>query len=319
MLFISEQEAAGLVTMADAIEVVEAALAELDAGKAELFPVVSAVGSSPQQRWAVKSGRNDSGALGCKVGTYWPENRGRGLATHASTVLLLDPGTGYPAAVVQASYLTALRTAAADAVAVKHLARPESSRLAIVGAGHQAWFDMQAIGLVRSLDEVRVWSRSGERAAEFAARALAAGFPARALELRETLDGADIVVTATAANGALFPPEWISAGTHVSAMGADSPGKQELAIALVMAGRVFVDVVAQSVSIGECQAAYRSAGLDRARLTPLGAVVRGAADGRTSADELTIFDSSGTAIQDLAVCARAVTRAREAGRGRVVG
>jgi ornithine cyclodeaminase len=318
MLFISEQEAAELVTLADAIEAVEAAFAELEAGEAQLFPVVSATGSSPQQKWAIKSGRNDSGAIGCKVGTYWPENRIRGSATHASTVLLLDPSTGYPAAVVQASYLTALRTAAADAVAVKHLARPQASRLAVLGAGHQAWFDLQAISVVRPLGEVRVWSRTPGRAAEFVSRALAAGYHARALGLREALDGADIVVTATAATGALFPSQWISPGTHVSAMGADAPGKQELPIGLLTAARLFVDVIAQSISIGECQHAHRAGELDLARITPLGAVIRGATPGRLSADEITVFDSSGIAIQDLAVCARAVSLARETGRGKVI-
>lgn len=318
MLFISEREAASLVSLADAIEAVEAAFAALDAGNAQLFPVVSATGLAPEQRWAVKSGRYGGSAIGCKVGTYWPENRGRGLPTHGSTVLLLDPSTGYPGAVVEASYLTALRTAAADAVAVKHLARPEASRLAVIGAGHQAWFDLQAVALVRSLDEVRIWSRNPAHAAEFTARAVAAGYPARALELREALDGADVIVTATSATGPLFRPDWVSPGTHISAMGSDAPGKQELPVELILAARVVVDVIAQSLSIGECQTAHRAGKLESARLTPLGAVIRGAAAGRVSANDVTVFDSSGMAIQDLAVCARAVSRAQASGRGRAI-
>jgi ornithine cyclodeaminase len=306
VLFISEREAEQLVSLADAIEAVEAAFGALEAGEAESFPVISAWGMSHEQRWAIKAGRSDTGTIGCKIGTYWPHNLERGLEAHASTVLLLDPQTGHPLAVIRASYLTALRTAAADAIGVRHLARPDASRLALVGSGHQAWFDLQAIGLVRALQDIRVWNRNPERAREFAARACAAGYPARPLALQNALDGADIVVTATAAIGPLFAPEWVSPGAHISAMGADAPGKQELPTELLARARVFVDVIAQSVTIGECQSAYRAGLLDCARLTTLGAVIRGEAPGRSSPDELTVFDSSGTAIQDLSVCARAV-------------
>jgi len=251
---------------------------------------------------AAKAGRIDGVALGVKVGTYWPGNAAEGLPAHASTVLLLDGATGIPIAIVGASHLTALRTAAADAVAVDALARPDATALALVGAGHQAFHDAVAIARVRTPTSVAVWGRRPDQVVAMVVRLLDAGLPARPADLEEAVSGADIVCTVTSSHEPLIRVEWVQPGTHISAMGADAAGKQELEVGLIRAARCVVDVAAQAVTIGELQHAAAAGVLDVASLVSLGDVLAGREQGRRSADEITVFDSSGTAVQDLAVC-----------------
>jgi len=309
MLFVTEDEARSLLSLPAAIESVEEGFVQLDEGSAQALPVVGAAGLQDGQRWGVKSGRNlKTATLGCKLGSYWSGNPARGLPAHGSTVLLLDPATGFVSAVVQAAHLTALRTAAADAIAVRQLARRNASTLTILGAGHQAFFDLRAIALMRSLERVLIWSRTAAHAERFATRGRAEGYPCEVSTLRAAVESADIITTVTAATGPLFDAAWVRPGTHVSAMGADARGKQELPVSLVAHGRLFADVVEQSITIGEFQSAHHAGTCDPADIRTLGSLLRGLEPGRTSDDEITIFDSSGTAIQDLAVCA-AVVRA----------
>lgn len=314
MQFVSEEVAARVVSMAEAIEAVEVMFREYGRDMAEVFPVAQGHGPDAGTSFSIKSGLiRASRAVGLKVGTYWPDNRARGLAAHASTTLLLDPDTGYPKALVAASYLTSLRTAASDAVAVRHLSREGSRTLALFGAGHQAWFELLAVREVRPVETVLVANRSPQAAESFARRIRAElGLEARAASAREALEAADIVVTVTAARESLFESAWVRPGTHVSAMGADAPGKQELDTALVARASLFADVVRQSVTIGEYEAAHKAGLADAGRITPIGAVLNGA-PGRTSAEQITVYDSSGMALQDLAVCSLALAKAAEAG------
>lgn len=244
---------------------VEQAFIALERGQAELFPLVTGHGGAADRFFAIKSGViGDRELAGLKLGTYWPGNRAAGLPSHGSTTLLMDIATGFPRALVSASGLTAIRTAAADAVAVKYLARADATVLGIVGAGHQAWFDLLAIRQVRAITRVLVWNRDPERAATFAGRVFAAlGIEAAAAGLEDTARAADILVTATAARAPLVQARWVRPGTHISAMGADAPGKQELDMGLVASARLVSDIVGQSLTIGEFAAAAH-AGLIRA-------------------------------------------------------
>jgi ornithine cyclodeaminase len=314
MKFVSEDVAGRVVSMAEAIAEVEAMFVEHGRGLAEVFPVVQGRGPETDTSFSVKSGLiAGSRKVGLKVGSYWPSNRARGLAAHASTTLLLDPDTGYPEALVAASHLTCLRTAASDAVAVKHLSRPDSRTLAVFGAGHQAWFEVLAVREVRPIGRVFVVNRSGPAAEAFARRIREElGLEASGASARDALAEADIVVTVTASRGPLFSAALVRPGTHVSAMGADQPGKQELDTALLAGAALFADVPAQSVSIGECEAAFKAGLVDAGRITPIGAVLNGEA-GRTSPDQVTVYDSSGMALQDLAVASLALRKAEEQG------
>lgn len=317
MLIIDEATAQQVVGMADAIDVVERAFIALERGEAEAFPVVMGHGSLAETGFAVKSGViRGQGLVGLKVGTYWPANRQAGLPSHGSTTLFLDDATGFPRALVSAAYLTAMRTAAADAVAVKRLARPDARHLGIVGAGHQAWFDLLAIREVRPIDRLLVWNRDPAGAERFAERARRLGMAARAASLEETARGADILVTATAARQPLVMRDWIAPGTHISAMGADAAGKQELDIALVAAGELFADIPSQSVTLGEFEAAAGAGLIQSGDVRTLGSAIVGDTPARSSPAAITIFDSSGTGLLDLAIGALAIDRCTATGRGR---
>jgi ornithine cyclodeaminase len=320
MLLVGEEAAKRLVTMTDALAAVSSAFADLERGEAEVFPVVTGHGSSPSSGFAVKSGLlQRQRRLGFKIGTYWPDNRQKGLASHGSTVLLLDDDTGLPHALVSATYLTALRTAAADGVAALHLARPDSSVVGMVGAGHQAWFELLALREVRPIRKVLVWSRSNERAEAYCSRAREElSLEAERLPLAAVVEGADILVTVTAAREPLVKRKWVKPGTHISAMGADAPGKQELDVALVAAGALFADSVQQSITIGEYEAAEQFGTLSRDAIRTLGSVILERNPGRRTSEEITIFDSSGMSLQDLAIGAVAIERAVAAGLAQTV-
>jgi len=307
MIVVGEDEAARRVDLATAMAAVEAAFVAQHRGEAQAFPVALGHGSRPQDIFAVKSAVLPAlGLVGLKVGTNWPGNRALGLPTHGSTTLLLDDATGAPRALVAATHLTALRTAAADGLACDRLARPDAEVLAVVGAGHQAWFEILAVTAVRPIREVRIWSRDPGRAEALAARAAAhLGLPARTPGLEACVRGADIVVTVTAAREPLVRRAWLAPGTHISAMGADAPGKQELEVAVAAEARLFADAPLQACTIGELQAAARAGLVTPEAVTPLGAVLDGPRPAPRDPGGLTLFDSSGIALQDLAVAALA--------------
>lgn len=314
MHLVPESVAAELVSIDDAITVIRQAFVDLHLGRAEVFPVVIGTASDPANRFALKSARIGTDSLGVKVGTYWPGNVARGQVAHGSTVLLLDDATGYPSAVVGASHLTALRTAAADAVAVDALAPAEARTLLVIGTGHQAYHEAIAVSRVRELDEVMVWGRSSERAEHLAADLASVGLPASAESLDEALARAEIVVTVTSSQQPIVPRAGLRPGVHISAMGADTPGKQELDLDVARGARLVADVPAQSVVNGELQHLAAAGEITPSDIVALGAVLCGDAIGRDHPEQLTVFDSSGTAIQDLAICSLAVRLAVERGR-----
>ena len=319
MLYVSEETAKSVVTMADATETMEGVFCEIGRGEAKVFPVVMGHGPKQGTSFSMKSGLlTNRGVLGLKVGSYWPENRKQGHKAHASTTLLLDPETGYAKALVGASHMTALRTAAADAVAVCHLSRPDCATLAIFGAGHQAWYELLAICEVRKIRHVFVTNRSKEAAATFARRiGEELSIEAAAVEAPDAVQQADIIVTATAAHEPLFSAGLVRAGTHISAMGADGEGKQELDPHLFAKADLFADVVEQSVTVGEYEKAFKTGLIDKERITPLGAVLNGGS-GRTTDQQITVFDSSGMALQDIAICALALEKARNMGMAKEI-
>lgn len=310
---ISETDARRLVTLSDAIGVIQDALEMLSRGDGVLFPSVRGHGSQPGTRFGVKAGYRATDRLpGLKVGSYWPGNVARGLEAHGSTTLLLDDDTGFPKALVAATYLNALRTAASDAVAVRQLSRPESRVLTIVGSGNQAYWDALAVAQVRALSQVWVCGRNAAAAETLATRLAAAGLPARATEIGTGVTAADIICTVTASKAPLFPAALVRPGTHISAMGADGPGKQELDPALFERADLWADAPDQSVVIGEFQHASPER---KASIKPLGLRIAGELPGRQRPDDITLYDSSGVALQDLAIAAFALERASATGAG----
>jgi ornithine cyclodeaminase len=314
MLIIPESLIAGLVTPEDAFTAVEATFAAMARGEAYNFPVVrEALGEGRQ--YGFKSGLDRAGGmLGVKAGGYFPGNAAKGIINHQSTVFLFDPDTGQPTAMVGGGLLTALRTAAASAISIDRLARTEAKVLGIVGAGHQAGFQLRAAARVRQFDRVIAWNLHPEMLPNLGAIAAELGLPFQAVDL-PAMQEADVIITITSAPAASLMAAHVSPGTHLACMGTDTKGKQEVDPALVAAASVFTDEVAQSITIGEAQHAVAAGTLDASAITPLGEVLTGAHPGRRTAAEITLFDGTGVGLQDLAVAAVAVARARERGLG----
>jgi len=316
MLVVSEKLARELVSIEDAVAVVGGAFAAAHAGKARSYPVVRELVGHADAVFGVKSGFDGSlPVLGLKAGGYWPGNGAKGHSNHQSVVLLFDPETGRAIAVVSANYLTGIRTGAASALATRHLARPDARVLGMIGTGVQAHYQLLATCAVRPIARVLAWDPNEAGLLAFGKAVAARGLAFETPGIEAVARRADILISVTPSRNALVRREWIRPGTHINAMGADTAGKQELDPELVAAATVIVDDIEQAISIGECQHAYKLGLISREHLRwTLGAVVAGAF-GRGSAAEITLFDGTGIALQDLAVAELAYRRARDRNQG----
>ncbi|MBA3909368.1 MAG: ornithine cyclodeaminase [Rhodobacter sp.] len=317
MLIVPEALIASLVSPEDAFTAVEATFSAMARGDAYNFPVVrEALGEGRQ--YGFKSGLDRSGGqLGVKAGGYFPGNAAKGIINHQSTVFLFDPETGRPTAMVGGGLLTALRTAAASAISIDRLARRDAKVLGMIGAGHQAGFQLRAAARVRKFERVIAWNLHPDMLPKLGEIAAELGLPFEAVPLERMVE-ADVIVTITSSPAASLMSAHVKPGTHLACMGTDTVGKQEVEPALLGRASVFTDEVAQSVSIGEAQHAVAAGLLDATAITPLGDVLIGRHPGRRSAEEITLFDGTGVGLQDLAVAAMAVRRATERGQGTTV-
>ncbi|MBI1218406.1 MAG: ornithine cyclodeaminase family protein [Rhodobacteraceae bacterium] len=317
MLIVPEKEIAGLISEAAAFEAVEAVFAAMARGEAVNFPVVREAIGHAEALYGFKSGFDRAGlVLGVKAGGYWPGNMAKGLTNHQSTVFLFDPDTGQASAMVGGNLLTALRTAAAAAVSIKHLARKDAKVLGMLGAGHQSAFQMRAAVRAGNFERVVGWNLHPEMLGRLADTAAELGLPFQAVSLEGLGAEADVIITITSSFAPSLMADMVRPGTHLACMGTDTKGKQEVEAALLAKARVFCDERAQSISIGEAQHAVAAGLIAAGDITEFGAVVAGLAPGRQSDAEITLFDGTGVALQDLAVAARAVALAVE--RGQVV-
>jgi alanine dehydrogenase len=321
MIVISEQDARELVSVEDAIGAVENAFAAMARRQARNYPVVREVVGHRDAVFGVKTGCDTAlPLLGLKAGGYWPHNLGAGLGNHQSATLLFDPDTGRASALVSANYLTGVRTGAASAIATKHLSRPDSSVLGLIGAGVQAQYQLRATLAVRPVRRVHAWDPSADNLAALGrvVQQLGLAFTAES-SCQGVAASADVLVTVTPSQKALVEAAWVRPGTHINAMGADTRGKQELDPLLVARAALFVDEAAQAIGIGECQHAF-DAGLitERSFRASIGEVIAGLGEGRRSDSEITLFDGTGVALQDLAVADLAVRMGRMRSVGSVV-
>ncbi|MEM7432151.1 MAG: ornithine cyclodeaminase family protein [Pseudomonadota bacterium] len=235
-----------------------------------------------------------------KLAMGMPGNSKKGLPTGDGMLLVLSAKTGELLALLHdRMFLTDQRTAIGGAIASRWLARPTSRRLLIVGTGVQARYQLDLHRtLLPNIDSVEVWGRSARRAADLAEQALAEVSDDLAASCRR----ADVVVTTTAARSPIIKQEWIESGTHITAVGADAPGKQELATGLVARADVVVaDSIAQCVDHGEIEVAIKDGSLDASSIRELGEVIAGRHRGRTSEEQISIVDLTGLAAQDIAI------------------
>lgn len=314
IVIVPEAEIAGLVDANASFEAVEAIFAAMARRDAYNFPVIREAIGHAEALYGFKSGFDRAGlALGLKSGGYWPGNMERGLTNHQSTVVLFDADTGRPKALVGGNLLTALRTAAASAVSIKHLARKDSRVLGMLGAGHQSAFQMRAAAAQRDFEKVVGWNYHPEMLPRLADTAAELGLPFEAVSLEELGAQSDVIITITSSFEPQLMDRFVTSGTHIACMGTDTIGKQEVEPALVARARVFTDEVAQSVTLGEAQHAVGTGLKAEADIVEIGAVINGDDPGRTSEQEVTLFDGTGVGLQDLAVAEKAVSLALERG------
>lgn len=308
MIIVPEREIADLMTREAAFDAVEKVFAAMAAEDAYNFPVIREAIGHEDALYGFKGGFDRAGlTLGLKAGGYWPNNLEKhGHINHQSTVFLFDPDTGMVRAMVGGNLLTALRTAAASSVSIKHLAPKDAKVMGMVGAGHQATFQLRAALEQGNFEKVIGWNYHPEMLPNIEKVANEAGLPFEGVELDQLGHDADVIISITSAFTPSLMADHVSPGTHIACMGTDTKGKQEVESALLAKATVFTDEVAQSVSIGEAQHAVSEGLISKADVHQIGAVINGTHAGRTSDDEITLFDGTGVGLQDLAVAASVV-------------
>jgi alanine dehydrogenase len=277
MLVLSRSDVEELLDLDALLDALAAAHAELSAGQASLVPRVGSRSDSgilgAMLAYAPSSG------LGCKLVTLFPENRDR--PTHQALIALFDPATGTPVALMDGTYITAMRTAAAAALSARLLAREDARVLAILGTGVQSRAAQEMFPRVRDFTEVRVAGRG---------------------EYEDAVRGADVVHAATHSPEPVVRADWLEPGVHVSSVGYNAPGS-ELDLAIVARADVICVESRGSAFAPHPAGAPELANVDPERTVELGEIVAGTRPGRTSDDEVTLYKSVGVAVQDLAAAA----------------
>jgi ornithine cyclodeaminase/alanine dehydrogenase-like protein (mu-crystallin family) len=296
----SEREVETLLPMGECIEVMATALTALARGEVHnpLRQAIRAPGASGLLGLMPAFRSANTSYYGLKEVCVFPGNPARGLDTHLGAVLLHSGETGELLAIANASAITAIRTAAVSALATRLLARPEARVLAIIGAGVQGRTHLEAIPLVREIEEVRLFSRSGDKAEALAhhdRRCRVVG------SVEEAVRGAEIVVTATSSREPILRREWLADGVHLNAVGSSIAAAREIDSATMAAASLFVDRRESTVNeSGDYLFAVREGaiGADHIR-AELGELLTGMAAGRRSAEEITLFKSLGLGVEDL--------------------
>jgi len=314
ILILNEHDVEHLLTMRECIGVMEEALASLARGEVH-NPLRSVVRAAEAKGFlglmpAFRGGAVPLFAL--KEVCIFPGNPARGLDTHLGAVLLHSGETGELMGVMNAAAITAIRTAAVSAVATRLLAREDARSLAIIGAGVQGRTHLEAIPLVRKIDDIRIVSRNREKAEALA------GKGARVVDsVEEAVRGADIVVTATSSREPVIKREWIADGVHINAVGSSIAAARELDGATVAAASLFVDRRESTVNeSGDYLSALREGAIGDDHIRgEIGDILIGKTSGRTSPNEITLFKSLGLAVEDLASAEFLFEKAKREGAG----
>ena len=261
-------------------------------------------------------GLDESGVKNVNV---HPDNpRKYGLPTVMAMIELVDPKTGFPVSVMDGTWITDMRTGAAAGVATKYLARDNSEILGLVGAGVQAETGLEAINEVMDIKEVRVSCRTCETRDLFAQRASEKyGIDVKAVDtIKEAVQGADVLLTTTPAREPVVKSKWVSPGTHINAMGADAPGKQELDSHILQKAKIIIDCWDQASHSGEINIPVQEGLVRQSDIQgKIGDVIIGSIPGRTSDEEITVFDSTGLAVQDIVTAWNVYEKALQKGIG----
>jgi ornithine cyclodeaminase/alanine dehydrogenase len=320
VLLLNRSEIISLINMREAVDVVEEAFREYALGGVEM-PPRSVIMITEKGGWVgvMAAYFKGLGAVASKVVASYPNNILKGQPTISGVILYMDPETGVPLAIMEATYLTALRTGAVCGVATKHLALAESEKVGVIGAGVQARFQLEAIQTVRDIRYVSVYSPNPMHRVRFAeemgAKLDVEITPAESAA--EVVRDTDILVAATSAREPVVEGRWLRAGAHINGVGSHSPATRELDSEVVRRAKVVVDSreaalrEAGDLLIPIAEGVFSAEGI----YAELGEVVTGAKRGRESPDEITLFKSVGVAIQDVAVAKATYDKAKRLGVG----
>ena len=318
VLWLAEEDVTSLLNMDDAIAAVEKAFADHGRCLTQMPPksylYFSKYDGDLRAMPAYLEGLE---AAGVKIVNVHARNPEIGLPTVMALLVLNSPKTGAPVSIMGATYLTSMRTGAAGAVAAKHLARPKSRVVGLVGAGVQARTQLLGLSKIFEIERVMVSDRSIDNAKSFvehASKFLDCDYHLTT-DAKDACD-CDILVTATPARRPVVKESWVKAGTHINAIGADAQGKQELQSSLTRKAKVVVDDIAQAAHSGEVNVPISEGALKPDDIfAQIGEIIVGKKPGRTSEDEITIFDSTGLGIQDVAVGSVVYENALRSGMG----
>jgi alanine dehydrogenase len=308
LILLDKSQVEVLLKPDDVVKAVREAFALHSEGKGRVFPVVR----EPLMTggvFGIKSGDVQSqGLLGFKAAGFWPANRGLGGEPHQATILLIDPETGRPVCVIDGNAITTMRTGAAGGLGLTLFARTESTRLCVFGTGVQARVQVTfALRVLQQLACVRYVTVDGRRDASFEAHFAGRCEISHATDRNAAVAQSDVVITATPGFGPLFDLQAVQPGTHLNCVGADTKGKQELPNGLLKRGHLFVDDRTQAREIGETQWAPDTA------CSEIGDVITGRVQINRQPNDITLFDMTGIALQDLTVARLLHQRACETG------
>jgi ornithine cyclodeaminase/alanine dehydrogenase-like protein (mu-crystallin family) len=311
-LILTRTDIAALMGPADWLAAAETAFLAAAEGRADAPPPLAIHGAEGVFHAKGAGLRGERPYVALKLNANFPDNpRRRGLPTIQGAILLCDGGNGAVLAIMDSIEVTVRRTAAATALAARYLARPDAASILICGCGAQSGPQLEALRAVLPLSHCLAWDRDPERASAFAEAARAEGLDAR---LSSDLAGAalasDVIVTCTTSRRPFLDRDMVRPGTFVAAVGADNPEKSEIGPALMASATVVADVLNQCIAMGDLKHAIAAGAMTREAVhADLAGLVSGARPGRTSADEITIFDSTGTGLQDVAAAAMIYERA----------
>ncbi|MEL4305524.1 alanine dehydrogenase [Methanococcoides sp. LMO-2] len=319
VLWLDQNDVRSLLDLSDAMDAVEKAFEQHGRKKVQMPPKSYLYFESHNgDLRTMPAYLEEQDVAGVKIVNVHPDNRQKGLPTVMALFVLNSTETGAPLAVMDASLLTDIRTGAAGGIAAKHLARPESRVLGLVGSGNQARTQLLAIANVFDLQEVKVYSVHEERAEQFKQEMeCKAGCTIIVCSSIEEVCDCDILVTVTPVREPIVKSEWIKPGTHINAIGADAVGKEELEASLLLRSRVVVDDMVQASHSGEVNVPLAEGQITVSDICcEIGEVIAGLKPGREDDSDITIFDSTGLAIQDVATALLVYNAAKKKGVGK---
>ena len=314
ILLLTQRDVARLVDMPMAIRSAREAFKAMARGQTVMPPKLYLPLPGGSDFRAMPAFLRRPAACGVKWVNVHPNNHRLWLPTVMAVIVLNDPATGVPLAVMDGLLITKLRTAAAAAVAARALARPESRVAGLIGCGAQADAQIEALAELFRLSRVKVWGHLPHEAQRFCRR-MRRVLPRMTFEpcagIKQAVRAADLVVTITPSRRPLIKREWLAPGAHINAIGADAPGKQELDPRILRDALVVVDDRAQAIHGGELNVPIRRRQFHPRQIhATLGEILLGRRRGRRSARELTVFDCTGLAIHDIALAAALLHHAR---------